>query len=232
MSLSLDEVATLPRLVDRTYEAIRGAILAGVFAPGTKLTVAKLVAKVGVSPTPIKEALIRLEREGLVRIVPRRGAFVVRLTVDDAAELYDLREVIEGLAARCAARRMDGAALWELESLLEQARACLSKPDYVRYSDLDVAFHAAVARASGSTRVRQVIESLRLQTRLLMATSVTLPGRLESSYGEHRAIVEALRSGDPDRAEKAARAHVQAVREAVLEHLRKSGARSKLAIGE
>lgn len=220
LPLSLTEVSGLPRLGDRTYEAIREAILSGAFRPGAKLTVDHLVARLGVSRTPVKEALIRLEREGLVRIVPRHGAFVVRLTAADAADLYDLREVVEGLAARRAAERMDAAALSELDSLLEQSRACLGEPNYARYSHLDVAFHSAIAKASGSPPIQQVLESLRSQTRLLMATSVTLAGRLERSYAEHREIVEALRTGNAERAEQVARAHIRAVRDAVLEYLR------------
>ena len=219
MDKPLQELSDLPRVGDRTYEAIREAIVSGSLAPGTKLTVDHLAHRLGVSRTPVKEALVRLEREGLVRIVPRHGAFVARLSVPDVEELYDLREVCEGLAARRAAMHARREQLAELEELLARAEQCVRSQDRVRYSDVDVLFHGAIARMSGNGRLVEVLEGLRSQTRLLMAASVVLPGRLQRSHQEHRRIYEAIAGRDPRRAEAAARAHVRAVRRAVLAHL-------------
>ena len=223
MEQPLTELTSVPRVGDRTYEAIRLAILSGRFAPGSKLTVDHLARQLKVSRTPVKEALVRLEREGLVRVIPRHGAFVEQLSRSDVEELYDLREVCEGLAARKAATRATEADLARLRELVDQAAQCVRDGDRVRYSDLDVAFHGLIVEMSGSRRLTQVLEGLRSQTRLMMATSVVLPGRLRLSHQEHQALLQALSAREPARAEEVARAHVRAVRAAMLEHLDGAG---------
>lgn len=217
--------ATPPRLGDHTYEAIRQAILSGLFAPGSRLTVDAVANRLGVSRTPVKEALVRLEREGLVRVVPRRGAFVAMLSAEEVLELYDLREVLDGLAARKAAERITPQELATLARYLRRADKCAATGDLTRYSDADLAFHQAVRQASKSPRLVEMLENLRDQTRLLMSTSILLEGRLQRSIEEHRRIYEALRRRDGPAAEEAARAHMRAARQAVEEYVRsRSGA--------
>lgn len=211
---------TPPRLGDHTYEAIRQAIISGVFAPGSRLTVDAVAKRLGVSRTPVKESLVRLEREGLVRVVPRRGAFVAMLSAEEVLELYDLREVLDGLAARKAAERITPQELAVLAGHLRRADKYAAAGDLARYSDTDLAFHQVIRQASKSPRIVEMLENLRDQTRLLMSTSITLAGRLQRSIDEHRQIYEALRRRDGAAAEEAARAHMRAARQAVEKYVR------------
>jgi DNA-binding GntR family transcriptional regulator len=205
------------------YRALRSAILDRRLPAGRKLVVRVLSEDLGLSPTPIKEALAALEREGLVVAVPHRGYFVPEITPRDAEELYALREVVEGLAAGRAAQRVNERLTAQLDRLLERQRACVRNGDVQHYGDLDMAFHRLLRQASDNSRLARVAESFDGQIRLLISTSAQLPGRLSSSLQEHAAIVRALKAGDAQAAEAAMRHHVRQAGRAVLAYLSAGG---------
>lgn len=206
-------------LAREAYRALRSAILDRRLIPGQKLIVRVLAEDLGLSPTPIKEALAALEREGLVTAVPHRGYFVPRITFQDVEELYALREVIEGLAARLAAERLDERLIAQLDRLLAQQRAAVRESKVERYGDLDLTFHRNLREASGNRRLSRVGDSFGGQIRLLISTSAKLPGRLSASLQEHIFVVEAVRRRDPAAAEAAMRHHVRQAGLAVAAHL-------------
>ncbi|MDR7417911.1 MAG: GntR family transcriptional regulator [Armatimonadota bacterium] len=207
-------------LAHEAYRALRSAILDRRLPAGRKLVVRVLAEDLGLSPTPIKEALAALEREGLVVAVPHRGYHVPQITPHDVEELYALREVVEGLAAARAATRGDERLAAQLDRLLERQRLCVRTGDVQHYGDLDVAFHRVLREASGNARLVRVAESFNGQIRLLISTSAQLPGRLPLSLQEHEAIVRAVKLGDGTAAETAMRHHVRQAGRALLAHLR------------
>lgn len=205
------------------YRALRSGILGRRLPAGRKLVVRVLSEDLGLSPTPIKEALAALEREGLVVAIPHRGYHIPHLTRQDVAELYALREVVEGLAATLAARHADDRLLARLQRILALQHACVSTRDVERYGDLDLAFHRSLREASGNARLARVAESFNGQIRLLISTSAQLSGRLQASLKEHEAIVRALKSGNEAAAEAAMRRHVRQAGMALLAHLATRG---------
>lgn len=219
----LRSLAGRPTLSREAYRALRSAILDRRLPAGRKLVVRVLSEDLGLSPTPVKEALAALEREGLVVAVPHRGYHVPHVTLHDIEELYALREVIEGLAAALAASQAGERLAAQLARLLKQQRACARAGDVERYGDLDLAFHRLLREASGNTRLARVAEAFNGQIRLLISTSAQLPGRLRESIAEHGAIVAAVKAGDPQAAEAAMRRHVRQAGIALLEHLRREG---------
>ena len=212
-------------LAREAYRALRSAILDRRLPAGRKLIVRVLAEDLGLSPTPIKEALAALEREGLVVAIPHRGYHVPHITVHDVEELYALREVLEGLAASRVAIRINERLAAQLDHLLERQRICVRDRDVHRYGDLDLAFHHLLREASGNARLARVAESFNGQIRLLISTSAQLPGRLTLSLQEHVAIVRAVKDGDGQAAEAAMRHHVRQAGIALLAHLEAEAAR-------
>jgi len=212
-------------LSGEAYRALRSAILDRRFAPGLKLVVRILAEDLGLSPTPIKQALAALEREGLVLAIPHQGYYVPQITLPDVEELYALREVIEGLAAARAAERATHDFLIQLDQLLRRQRSCARRGQIRRYGDLDLAFHRHLREASGNARLVRVAESFNGQMRLLISTSAQLPGRLQASLQEHVAIVRAVRARDAQAAEAAMRHHVRQAGRALLAYLEAEGTR-------
>lgn len=187
---------------------------------GQKLVVRVLAEDLGLSPTPVKEALAALEREGFVVAVPHRGYRIPTITPHDIEELYALREIVEGLAAALAARYGDERCRAQLERLLARQRVCVQAGDVEGYGDLDLSFHRCLRDASGNARLARVAESFNGQIRLLISTSAQLPGRLPVSLQEHKAIVRAVKAQDPAAAEAAMRHHVQQAGIALMAHLK------------
>jgi len=167
---------SLPRqtLVVAAYLAVRAAIVDGRFPPGQKLVVRVLAEELRRSQTPLKAALAALEREGFVIAIPDRGYFVPRTDGEDLRQIYELREVVDGIAARNAAQsdsRLELVGI--LRNLLAQQHRCVELGDLRRYSDLDVLFHSAIWQACGNPRLIQIAENLLGQLRIGSATTAS-----------------------------------------------------------
>jgi DNA-binding GntR family transcriptional regulator len=195
------------------YKALRDAILGHRLAPGKKLIVRLLAEELGLSPTPIKEALSALEREGLVVGVAHRGYFVLEPSPQDIQEIYRLREVLEGLAARMAVENNSEGLAAQLEGILARQRKAAQVGEMSSYGDLDLSFHRAFWEASSNKRLLRIAEGIDGQIRLLINSSAAIPGRLAASLGEHEAIVRAVKAAEAATAEEAMREHVRRARE-------------------
>jgi DNA-binding GntR family transcriptional regulator len=197
-------------LAEEAYEAIRGMILDGRLAPGSRVTVRPIASALDLSPTPIKAALVRLEREGVLESRLNRGFFVPTLSRQDMSDIYDMREGLDGVAVRRAAQSAQRAKIAAvLRRSCERQQTCLHKGDIDGYRAEDLQFHQTLWALSGNDRIRRAGESLQDQMRLGNAVSARRPGRGEQSVSEHLAIVEAISAGDGDGAEKAARHHIR-----------------------
>lgn len=207
-------------LLNAAYDELRTAVLDGSLAPGSRVTVRPLAEKLGLSPTPIKGALAGLEREGFLVAVPHRGYFVPEFDTDDLLELYELREAVDGLAARRAATARNRTdATGELATLIEKQRAVVASGNLQAYSELDLQFHRLIWHAAGSRRLLPIAENLIAQVRLGNRLSAQAPGRLPSALVEHEAILRALEKGDPRAAERVVRRHVRESGKALREYL-------------
>ncbi|WP_027882682.1 GntR family transcriptional regulator [Meiothermus rufus] len=204
------------------YKALRQAILGRKIPPGQKLVVRVLAEDLGLSPTPVKEALSALEREGLVVAIPHRGYFVLEPSLEDVREIYSLREVLEGLAARLAVENNGKALLRKLQRLFQKQGEAAERGDMESYGDLDLAFHRCFWEASGSRRLLATAETIDGQIRMLINSSAAIPGRLSQSRAEHQAILEAVQAKNPEAAEAAMRTHVRNAGEALTHFLQKN----------
>ncbi len=212
----LEPPASLTVLV---YEAIRAAITGRKLPAGSKLSVPDLAAQLKVSRTPVREALARLEREGLVTTILNRGSFVSFLGADDVREVYQVREVLEGLVARLAAQRVTAAAILTLTELVRTQQEALRAGDREAIMKVDMEFHRHLRDLAGNRRLSVLLQNLQDQIRIVFATSIIIPGRREKAIREHREILSAIEKEDPEAAEGAAREHIRNVREAVLASL-------------
>lgn len=204
---------------DQAYDAIRRRILDGTAAAGSRLVEADLARELDSSRTPVREALRRLEAEGLVEVLPHRGARVTEWTLEELRDLYDLRATLEGLAARRAAVRIEPETLSELTAQCAAMEQCLSDPSPAardRYSALNNDFHDLVRRAAGSN---QLLAMLHTVVRVPLVT-VTFhrfeDAHIRRSAAHHRELVDALRTGDGEWAAAVMRAHVLAAKATLL----------------
>ncbi len=202
---------TPKRIVDAVYEQLRDGILSGELSPGTRLKVAALADKLGVSRSPIREAVLRLTQERLALEEPRRGAVVASISRDELVRLYELREVLEGLAARLATEHATPQLVQELHAVLLQHETAAAKADTTAFREADVLFHRLIRDATDNPELTRMLDDIQSKVRIAMFTRVSV-GR-EQALADHRAIFKGIESGDPDASERAARAHIVRLRE-------------------
>jgi DNA-binding GntR family transcriptional regulator len=207
-------------LVNQAYKELKRIILEYRVPLGGKLNEGELAAALGISRTPVREAINRLEKEGLVQIFPQRGAFVVRFSEKDVFELFLIRENLEGLAARLAAERINEENLVKLESCIQGFQEPFTEKDVQRYAKEDFRFHQTIVAVSDAQRLIKMISTLYDHIRIFRLTTLGLSSRMKTSLAEHRLLIEAFQRRDSEQAEQMMRQHIHHVREGVMENIK------------
>jgi len=187
---------------------LRQAIITGDLAPKSRLLEPELARQLNVSRTPLREAIRQLEVEGFVTTVPRIGCFVSEITPQDVEDLYAIRTVIEGLAARQAAENPDVGKREVLESILSDLAKRTA--DYRQYHEISGRFHDIIVELSGNRRLQGIYHSLAQHVSRMRTLSLAVRGRPEISLQGHRRIATAILCGRGAEAERAMRAHIEA----------------------
>jgi len=198
----------------RVFQQIKEDILNGVYKENDELRENTIAKTLGVSRTPVREALRQLELEGLVKIIPNRGAFVTGITKEDVKDIYAVRSLLEGLCARWATEHITEKEIDELEEIILLSEFHLKKSKSEKsqqVTELDGKFHGILYQASNSRILKHVLSDFHKYVRLARKASVTDPSRAEKSIEEHKRILEAIRSKDADRAEALANEHMMNV---------------------
>lgn len=205
-------------VTQEAYVAIRSMLIAGDIPPGSRVTVRPLVEKLQLSATPVKAALITLEREGVLESKLHRGFFVPELSLDDLQEIFEMREALDRLACERVAKADNHVEIAaQLRSDCEKQRGYLEAGDVDAYRSMDLTFHHNLWTQSGNRRLQRTGEQLLDQMRLGNALSARQPGRVELSLREHVLIVDAIDAGDAERAASMAAQHIQSVRATLVE---------------
>jgi DNA-binding GntR family transcriptional regulator len=207
-------------LNDRAYAAIRDAITSLRLPPGRSVSVGELADWLKMSRTPVRDALQRLQHDGLIRSLPRRGLVVTQLTAKVASELYEMHEALEAMAARLAAGR---ASAGQKQRLVEVCRQ-LGKAagDAAAWARADADYHAALLDAAGNATLARAAESLAPQLhRFRVLAAMNLPDRPARSAKEHLAVARAIADGDGDAAAARTHEHWAVVRAEVLDNIRR-----------
>ena len=206
------------------FEQLRQEILTGKLNDGERLVETDIAQRLKVSRTPVREALRKLEIEGLVEYSPGRGVTVAKISPGDMDELYAIRGVLEGLCARLAAAHITESKIATLKKLLQQMNECYEIEDYRSVTRFHTQFDELVARASRSPRVQEMSERYREYTERHQLRSIQLlPKRFSAVMKEHQAIVEALEQRQARAAEEAVRYHVEQARNAYFKTLEQWG---------
>lgn len=209
------QVAELP-LSQRAYEAIKGAIIAQGLPPGRLLSQKELAEEYGVGLTPVREALIRLEQEGFVRIIARRGALIAEVSADDLDDVLVVRSALEGAAAQAAAGQVPRDALSALRRAMDEAEA-MGDEDTLYAVGSQV--HELILRHCGYQRLVRLVSEISAHIARYSVLASRLPDQAARSARGHRAILEALASGDGVGARRAVQAHIGQMREELHEAL-------------
>jgi GntR family transcriptional regulator, rspAB operon transcriptional repressor len=217
------------KVTDWVYEELKSAIVDLRLAPGEPLREATLADRLGVSKTPIREALTRLEQEGLVETTSFKGAVVTRYSRQDLVEIYELRELLENAAVRAAAQSMAEQDLARLERIVSESRRLQAGKDQGgkhrggqdrgELAALITEFDAVLYDQVRNHRIQALIENMRAHLTRIGQLTAEIPGRIDASVDEHEKIVEAIAARDPALAEQCMREHIRSVRDDQLRAL-------------
>ncbi len=196
------------------FKHLRDLIISGKFETGRKLVEEELADQFKVSRTPVREAIRKLEIEGLVQYQPRRGVIVTGFSAEDVDEIYAARAVLEGLAARLAAERATDAEIAELGRRLEQMNRASASGDFQRTARIHTRFDDLLYRIGHNRRLYNILSQFSEYIEHCQLVSMERPGRASEIRAEHQAMYGAIAARDPGRAEHAARLHVTNARRA------------------
>ena len=220
MKTKVQKLIDNPNLRSQTYKILKNMVITREILPGKKISEETLAQEIGVSRTPIREALFRLEHEGIVKIIPRRGAFVVKQSRENIVEILQVREVLEALIVRLVTPLLDESDIRKLRSSLEKLRAIPEKERHViDYTNSELEFHDILRKKCPNQMLRRMMEMVNARLQIIRLRTVVLTGRPQKTLDEHTAILEMIEKGDAEEAELMMRRHVISVKKTALENI-------------
>jgi DNA-binding GntR family transcriptional regulator len=193
----------------KVHNYVREQILRGEIRPNERLVEVKIASEIGTSRTPVREALHSLELEGLIESIPRVGYVVKGLDDQEVAEIWEIRCLIEGLAARWAAEKAGEKTVRELKKNMEQAEEKVARGDLMAFADLDAQFHEIIARLSGGKRLLELSQTLRRHALRYRIESINRPDTALRAIEGHKKIIEAIEDGKPEGILDAIKSHLE-----------------------
>ena len=193
----------------QVFSYIEDGILSGRYKSGEQLTELGLTKEIGVSRTPIRSALHRLSEEGLVELTPNRRVVVLGVTKDDVIDTYKIRIRLEGLASRLCAELIDKEKIGKLCEVVELSEFYISKSNTEKIKELDTEFHHIIYEATGNRMLAKILGDLHKKIKVYRKASLSVGERVEKSVKEHREILEAIKKGDGDEAERLTSIHIE-----------------------
>lgn len=195
-------------LTSKIFNILREDILNGKYGEGEKLVEAKLAEELGVSRTPVREALKQLELESIVENIPNRGVIVLGVSSQDIHDIYEIRAAIEGIAARWAVDRITDEELNALKEVYELMEFYNFKKDVEKFAELNTKFHEIIYKATKSRYLEQVLKDFQYYMKKTRRKSLQVEGRIHESLKEHKYILDAFMDRDKEKAEKTLTTHV------------------------
>lgn len=222
LQIHMDEF--LP-LRDVVFNTLRQAILTGELKPGERLMEIHLANRLGVSRTPIREAIRKLELEGLVTMIPRRGAEVAQITEKSLQDVLEVRRTLDALSVELACERIAEEELFQLEAACKKVEEAIADKDLKKIAQADVAFHDIIVKATRNTRLVQMVNNLSEQMYRYRFEYIKDESKHQSLMEEHRIICESLKCGDKETASKTAKLHIDNQEISVMEQIKKERSR-------
>lgn len=192
----------------QVFNIIQEDIINGRYEPGDSLVEMKLAEELGVSRTPIREAIRQLELEGLVTYIPNKGVYVTGISEQDIKDIYKIRSLVEGLAVKWAIERIEAHQLKELEEIVELMEYYTEKGDMEQVTKLDTQFHDVIYDACKSRVLKNTLRNLLRYIRKARLTSLRVPRRAYQALAEHKQILEAFKSHEPEKGERLMIQHI------------------------
>jgi len=211
--LKIDEYKTVR---DSVFEKLKKAIIDGYFEPGQKLVESQIAQEMGVSRTPVREALRRLEIEKLVVNLPRKGVMVSPIDEVQVKEIFNIRAALEGLAIKLAIDNIDLTTIRQMRKILEEMREAIKRKDLKREVECNTKFHNYIIKAAKSSILTEMLQNIHNHVQRFRHTTLSMEGRSEIALNEHLKILKAIEERDKVKAEQLIEEHIENAKKALL----------------
>ena len=198
-------------LSQKAYRILKEAIVRGEIKPNTKLTLNEIAQYMGISKTPIREAIYRLASEGFIKLIPNKRIIINEISIDDYQEILQIRAVLEGLIAEVSAKKISEKEIITMMGIINNMEISVEKDDRLDYNELDIKFHNFLLNIAGNNKLEEVYNRLILQDHKFRIRTLKLAYRMNKSLEEHKKIASKIKERNFIAANKAAQAHIKSI---------------------
>ena len=204
-------------LNQKAYHALKRAIVRGDLPPNSKLILTEIAKSLGISNTPIREAINKLESEGLVKIIPNRGIIVEEINIDDFQEILQIRAFLDGLISKLATKNILDEEINNLFEIINKMEVCVKEDDRLTYNDLDIKFHDFLLNIAGNNKLKEIYNHLITHSNRFRLRTLKISNRMEKSLKEHQEIASKIKERNPDEANEISQKHIESILKSIEE---------------
>ena len=204
-------------LNQKAYRILKEAIVRGDLAPNSKLALNKIAKSLGISNTPIREAVNKLSSEGFVKIIPNKGIIVKEINIDDLQEILNIRTFLDGLIAKLAAEKITDKEIDEMMAIVHEMARCVKLDDRLTYNDLDIKFHDFLLTIAANKKLKEIYNNLIIHVYQFRLRTLKILDRMGKSLKEHREIALKIKERNPDEANEVSQSHIESILHSIEE---------------
>jgi len=198
-------------LNQKAYRVLKRAIIRGELTPNSKLILSEIAKSLGISNTPVREAINKLASDGLVKIIPNKGIVVKEINIDDFQEILQVRAFLDGLIAKLSAEKITDKEIGSMMEIIVKMEDCVKEDDRLTYNDLDVKFHDFLLTIAGNNALKEIYNNLIVHGHRFRLRSLKIPDRMGKSLKEHLKIALRVKERNPDEANRASQEHIESI---------------------
>jgi len=208
-------------LNQKTYRILKRAIIRGDLAPNSKLALNEIAKSLGISNTPIREAINKLSSEGFVKIIPNKGIIVKEVNIDDLQEILHIRTFLDGLIAKLAAKKITDKEIRDMMGIINKMEYAVKRDDRLTYNDLDIQFHDFLLNITENNKLKEIYNNLIVHAYRFRIRTLKISDRMGKSLKEHKEIALKIKERNPDEANRVSQEHIESILHSIEEDEKK-----------
>ena len=208
-------------LNQKAYRVLKRAIIRGDLTPNSKLTLTEIAKSLGISNTPIREAINKLSSEGFVNIIPNKGIKIVKINIDDMREILEIRAFLDGLIAKLAAKKITDKEIVNMMKIINKMEYSVKEDDRLTYNDLDIKFHDFLLNITENNKLKEIYNNLIVHAYRFRIRTLKISDRMSKSFKEHKEIALKIKERNPDEANRVSQEHIESILRSIEEDEKK-----------
>jgi len=208
-------------LNQKTYRILKQAIVRGDLAPNSKLALNEIAKSLGISNTPVREAINKLSSEGFVKIIPNKGIIVKEVNIDDLQEILHIRTFLDGLIAKLAAKKITDKEIRDMMGIINKMEYAVKRDDRLTYNDLDIQFHDFLLNITENNKLKEIYNNLIVHAYRFRIRTLKISDRMGKSLKEHKEIALKIKERNPDEANRVSQEHIESILHSIEEDEKK-----------